>query len=285
MKRKATLSTVFSFILSLFLALCLLAGNLCIYARSTLCEQPLLTNTLLESGYCRQLYEEILYKWENLLSICGVPETENETILQVLTPEGVKQDTLAYFEASYTGAPELDTQALEEGLEALIRSYAYKSDVSLSSQEELDRNITDLVDACMQDYHSCIQVPLMPRLLRKIAPLSQVLQWGILASGVGALALGVFLFFLQRKRADTLYYLGISVGSNAALILILYAFINGAQLIYRLPITESALRTFLLSYLGKLLEQFLLLGLCLLGIAAALGLSYFLISSLKRKKA
>ena len=284
MNKKSVLTTAFSLILSLFLAISLLAGSLCVYARSTLCKEELLTSTLLQSGYSQQLYEEILYKWENLLSICGVPESENSTILQCLTPEGVKQDTLAYFRDSYSGSRKLDTQPLEENLEALIRSYAYSNNVHMSSQEELDANIADLVNACMEEYHNSVMVPLMPRLLSKLPPLRNMLLWGILAAGFSALVLGVFLFFLQRRRADTLYYFGIATGTNAVLILGIYALTKGTRLISRLPITESALRSFLVAYLEILLEYFLLLGLLFLGITAFFALLYFLISFLKKPK-
>lgn len=284
MKKKSVLTTAFSLILSLFLAISLFAGALCVYARGTLCREDLLTDTLVHSGYPQQLYEEILYKWENLLSVCGVPESENGTILQVLTPEGVKQDTLTYFENSYKGGGKLDTQTLSDNLEALVRSYAYSNNIYMSSEEELDANIADLVEACIEEYHNSVQVPLMPRLLSKLPPLRNMLKWGALAAGAAAALFGVFLFFLQRRRANTLYYGGIATGTNAVLILGLYALAKGTQLVYRLPITESALRTFLIAYLERLLESFLLLGLLFFAITAALALIYFLICRLKTVK-
>lgn len=283
MRKKSILTAVFSLILSLFLAISLFAVALCVYARNTLCREDLMTDTLVRCGYSQQLYEEILYKWENLLAICGVPESENSTILQVLTPEGVKQDTLTYFQNSYQGSGTLDTQPLSDNLEALVRSYAYSNNIYMSSEEELDANIADLVEACMEEYHNSVQVPLMPRLLSKLPPLRNVLMWGTLATGAAALVFGVFLFFLQKKRQNVLYYGGIATGTNAVLILALFALARGTQLIYRLPITESALRTFLIAYLERLLESFLLLGLLFLGITAVLALVYFLFSLLKRK--
>lgn len=284
MKKKSVLTKAFSLILSLFLAISLFAVALCVYARNTLCREELLTDTLVHSGYPQQLYEEILYKWENLLSVCGVPESENGTILQVLTPEGVKQDTLTYFENSYKGGGKLDTQTLSDNLEALVRSYAYSNNIYMSSEEELDANIADLVDACMEEYYNSVKIPLMPRLLSKLPPLRNMLKWGALAAGAAAALFGVFLFFLQKKRFNALYYGGIATGTNAVLILGLYALAKGTQLVYRLPITESALRTFLIAYLERLLESFLLLGLLFLAITAALALIYFLICRLKTVK-
>lgn len=284
MKKKSVLTIAFSLILSLFLAISLFAVALCVYARNTLCREELLADTLVSSGFSQQLYEEILYKWENLLSICGVPESENSKILQVLTPEGVKQDALTYFQNAYNGSGALDTQTLSDNLDALVRSYAYSNNIYMSSEEELDANIADLVEACMEEYHNSVQVPLMPRLLSKLPPLRNILKWGALVAGAAAALFGVFLFFLQRRRANTLYYGGIATGTNALLILGLYALAKGTQLVYRLPITESALRTFLIAYLERLLESFLLLGLLFLAITAALALIYFLICRLKTVK-
>ena len=98
---KRVLSIVFSYILALFFAVTMLAGVLCDFAYKTVCDPELLVSHAISSGYATELYDEILYKWENLLSITGIDDTEPFT--QVLTLERVEDAAYSYLRNAYTG--------------------------------------------------------------------------------------------------------------------------------------------------------------------------------------
>ena len=70
--KKKVLTTIFSLLLSLFMAVSLLLGSLCFYAKQTVCNPERLTQIATEKGYTQTLYEEIAYSWENYLAITVV---------------------------------------------------------------------------------------------------------------------------------------------------------------------------------------------------------------------
>ena len=272
--KKRILTTVFSCILSLFLAIVLLAGSLCVYARRTVCEPEILLQISQECGYSQELHDEIKYKWENLLSITGVMEPES--IIGVLTPESVRENTLKYLHSAYGGTVELDTTDLKSQLDAKIRDYAYSNNIHATPKEELEQNITDLVNACIQDYRGAIAIPLLPRLLGAVSGITGYLEIGLYAAVASSLVLLVFLFFLQRKRWDTFYYAAISTATNAVLLLGLTGLADHYDLIARLPFEASALKTLINAYLQHLLDRLNTMGLTFLWVAVALALVFAL---------
>lgn len=266
--KKKILTTVFSSILALFLAIVLLAGTLCVYARQTVCEPNVLLQISQECGYSQELYNEIKYKWENLLSITGVMEPES--IMAVLTPELVREDTLKYLGSAYDGATDLDTTELKSQLEVKIRDYAYSNNIHATPEEELEQNITDLVNACIQDYRGAITVPLLPKILGAVSRITGYLKIGLYAAVAGGLVLLIFLFFLQQKRRETLYYATIATATDGVLLLGLTGLANHYELIARLPFEASALKTLISAYLQNLLDRFSSMGLAFLCIAVVL---------------
>lgn len=272
--KKKVLSVIFSGILSLFLAIVLLVGALCAFAYGTVCDQQLLTSTANASGYTDQLYEEIKYKWENLLSITGVMDPD--PIMQVLTPQTVQEAVLSYLRDAYTGTANIDTQTLRDELEAKIRDYAYSNNIHATPQAELDQNISDLVSACMKEFTSAIKIPLLPRLLGAVSRIAPYLKMAPIICAVCAAALLLFVFFLQPKRRDTLYYASISTATNAVLILGGIWMAGHYRVVDRLPVEISALRTLIVSYLNGLLENLQLYGEVFLQVTILLLLLYAL---------
>ena len=272
--KKSILTTVFSCILSLFLAIVLLAGSLCVYARRTVCEPEVLLQISQKCGYSQELYDEIKYKWENLLSITGVMEPES--IMEVLSPELVREDTLKYLYGAYSRTSDLDTAELKSQLESKIRDYAYSNNIHATPEEELEQNITDLVNACMQDYRGAIAIPLLPKLLGAVSRIAGYLKNGLYAAAVAALVLLVFIFFLQRQRRETLYYATIATATNSVLLLALSGLAGHYELIARLPFEASALKTLISAYLQHLLDRLNTMGLIFLWVAVTLLLVFAL---------
>ncbi|MBQ8359757.1 MAG: hypothetical protein IJX37_07615 [Oscillospiraceae bacterium] len=266
--KKTVLSTVFSSILSLFLALALLAVGLCIYAANTVCTPSLLTDLAKSSGYCQELYAQIQYDWENLLAITGVADPA--PIMAVLTPELVESDAIAYISDSYSGSAKLDTEALEKALDEKVRAYVLTILPDGTIDEELEKNIDELVTACINDYKSAIRIPALPKILGTVAKLEKYLTVGFWAAAGVAVVLLVFLFFLQQKRQDTLYYTAIATGTNTVIFLTATGLAAHYKIVDRLPIDVSALKTLLTAYLQELLSilqkygQFFLLATVLL---------------------
>jgi len=251
--KKKVLSAVFSSILSLFIAILLLAGAVGDYAYRTVCDPQLLISAGESSGCTEELYDEIKYKWENLLSITGI--TDMDPIMQVLTQEIVHDAAVSYLEDAYTGAAAIDTESLHQELEDKIRDYAYSHNIHATPQAELDQNINDLVSACLKEYTNSIKIPLLPRLLGAVSKVAPYIKIVPIICGVCAVLLLLFVFFLQSKRRDTLYYVCISAATNAVLLLGGIWLAGYYRVIDRLPVEVSALRTLVVSYMNALIEQ------------------------------
>lgn len=249
---KRFLQTLFSCILSLFLAVFFLGAGLCLYAQQTVCEPDFIAKAIVDSNYGQQVYEEIAYEWENLLSITGVETPED--IMAILTPETVARDAQNYICDSYTGNASLDTQQLRRDLNSKVREYAYSHNIHATPTDELEQNISDLVDACIAEYESGIVVPLLPKILGTLFGYGALIPKIMITTAVGCAVMALFLFFLQKKRQDTLYYISISAATVGIILRGLPLLAAHYDIVNRLPFSESALKSLVTAYLQALLD-------------------------------
>ena len=273
---KTFLRILFSCILSMFIAILSLAGALCHYGQAIVCNQSILLQIGEESGYTQQLYEDIAYNWENLLSITGVETPED--IMAVLTPAVVKQHAIKYLKDAYTGSAAFDLEQLRSDLDAKVREYAYSHNIYATPEAELEQNINDLVNACISDFQTAITIPLLPSLLGPVGNYSPLLPKFIpmLAAGCGVLI--VFLFFLQMKKQDVLYYLTTSALTGGIILVGIPKLVAHYNIINRLPIADSPLKTLIHNYLQTIIDAMSSYGVYFLyGAAAIFGL-YLLVN-------
>ena len=282
MMKKQILSTVFSVLLSLILAITLLLGCMCVYARETICKPEKLTEIAILKGYTQELYDEIVYSWENYLAITGV--SEPDTVMKVLTPERIQTDALSYIRDSYTGKAAIDTTDLQEQLNKSIREYVASTIGDEDLDATLEANINELVSACMQTYNQAITIPLLPKLLGAVGRIEFfLLPASLLAFGF-SLVIMVFIFYLQKKRRCTLCYTAIATATNTLLFVGVPYLAERNSLIARLPFDESALRTFVTSYLQFLLNKLMTAGLVFLTATVVLALLYLLFAFMENRK-
>lgn len=250
---KKVLRVIFSCILTLFIAIVVLAGSLCYFAEQTVCDPDILVQTAESSGFAEELYQEIKYDWENLLAITGVMKPDD--MMAVLTQEQVQTDAIAYIRDSYTGSATVDTAQIRRQLDEKVREYAYSHNINATPESELEQNIKDLVDACMAEYRSSITIPLLPKLLGAVTTYSAYLQTGKTITAVAAAVLLLFLFFLQVQRRDTLYYLTLAAATDGIILVGLVQAATYYDVINRIPFDASALKTLLCHYLQSILNS------------------------------
>lgn len=272
---KKFLQIFFSCILSLFLAILALGAGLCHYAQKTVCQPNLLISAGIESNYSQQVYDEIAYEWENLLAITGVETPED--IMAVLTPELVAKDAMGYINDSYTGSAELNTDQLRSDLDARVREYAYSHNIHATPEAELEQNIKDLVDACIVEYESAITIPLLPQILGAVGRYSDLLPKCLIALVAGCIIILLFLFFLQRKKQETLYYAAISAITAGIFLFGIPVLSTHYDVLNRLPLGESALKTLVVKYMQVLLNTLERYGKLFLAAAAITLLLFILI--------
>lgn len=251
--KKTVLRVIFSCVLSLFMAILFLFGALCHYAKAYVCNPEVVLKACKDSGYTNQLYDEILYDWDNLLSITGVSEPQN--ILSLLTPEQVETDALHYIESAYLGSAALNTDRLHADLHSKIEEYAYSHNIHATPDAELSQNIKDLTNACIEDYRSAITIPLLPKILSSLRLAGNYLHYGIWLACAATGLLLMFLFLLQRKRQDTLYYTSISLTACGIFLCGIIQLANHYNVVARIPFQDSALKTLIAAFLQTLLDN------------------------------
>ena len=249
---KSFLKIFFSCILALFLAILALGAGLCHYGHTVVCNPDTLQKIAVDSGYTQQLYEEIVYDWENYLAITGV-ETP-ETIMVVLTQEQVDRDALQYISDAYTGKATVNTDALRSSLDSKVRQYAHSHNIYETPDEELEQNIQDLVDACIDDYTSAIAIPMLVKILSTIHRYGAMLLPCLIGLCIGNAVLLAFLFFLQKKKQDVLYYSAIATATGSIILLAIPKLAAHYNIVNRLPVSESAMKTLVKSYLETILN-------------------------------
>ena len=275
MKRK-----LFSVVIALFLAVSLFAAGICIYGTHTVCRQELLLEQLESTGYTRELYGEIVARWQNLLTLAGVAEPE--TILCVLTPETVAEDAAAYFRNACNGAATPDNQDLRTALEQALRSYAEAHNIQARPQTELEEHNRTLVNACMADYRLIMQNPLLPKAVNAVLARRDLLKTGGYIAGAASALFLAALFFLQEKRRNTLYYAAISAASCAVSVFGVWGYFHHKNILQ--TVAQSPIKTLAAGYLTRLLQSLRLLGDIYLAAAAALLLGYLTCCFLKHRK-
>ena len=278
---KKNLASVFSFILSLFLAFSLLAGSLCLFLYHTALDEKDLIRTADESKYGEELYEEITDSWENLFAITGV--SQPKPMLKVLTEKSVEDDAFSYLRSSFEGKGKIDTAELEKALDEKLREYV-KAQGEEEISEEVEKNIRDLVSSCKTKYEKGIRVPMLPTVLGKAGAVRKYLPTASIAAFVFALALAVFIFFLQKKKKETLYFLAISAATCGIVFLGAAFFAEGYELTSRLPLEDSALLTLMASFLQFLIDEILLMGIAFFGAAVLILVLYLIFTFLLKEK-
>lgn len=279
--RKAILSRCISFALALLLAASLLLAGLCVYAEKTVADPENVLKALQAGDYIPTLRQEILDKWDNLLSVCGVSDTA--PMLAVLTQEQLLQDAQAYFRGAYQGQQDIPTEPLAQALEAEVWRYVASLEEADPEDPELKANIQELLESCMEEYRISIRVPLLHSVLGKVTRYRKWLWPALLASGVFSLLLLVFLFFLQRKRRETLYFLTVAAATDGVLITGLYLLAKAVRLTERLPLAKSALQGLAVLCVQDMLHKLLRLGIVYLAAALLLLAAYRLLTTLSLK--
>lgn len=280
---KSRLTVTLSFVVSLFLALTLLAVALCAFGSSVLAKSTRLEEAAVVSDYSQTLYEEIQYDFENLLSITGVMETES--IMTALTPEMVDRDALSYLADCFGDGATLDTSSLKADLDAGIRTYI-ESVLPEGEEwnEELEKNLNDLVSACVRRYRQGIQIPMLPKIGKTLVKLGSYLKWGATLAALASLGCAAYLFLLYKPRRKALYYYAVSTATNSVLFLGAAYLAKWNHITQRLPIEESALQDLLSRYLQSILSVLEQIGWVFLGATVLFILAEAVLSFLSKKK-
>ncbi len=271
--KKTNLSSVISHILALFLTFTLFAVSGCALFVCTVSDPNLMDRTITESNYVKPLKQEISDKWDNLAAICGMGEREE--LINLLTEERIEADSREYFKKAYNGGT-IDTSALKEKVHKVVSDYAYKNDWGLISKAELEQNINDLVNSCMDEYDLSIKVKLMPKLLGATVRYKKIALIGFGAFAILSVGILVFIYFLQTNRRKTLFYAFTAFGANTFLYMFMVLFVLINDLMDRIPIEASALYNLVNKYIQDILNSVLMLTILLL-IISVLTLILYLI--------
>ncbi len=272
------LPSLISYVLALFLTFTIFGAIFCGIFLSTVANPQTIDNAILKSEYITPLKQEIYNKWDNLASICGMEDRSK--LLALLTEEQIKTDSRQYFKNAYTNQT-IDTSLLKEKVHNIISDYAFQNDWGIISKAELEQNINDLVNSCMDEYNLSVKVKLVPKFFNLVAKYKKVALIGLVATSILSVGIIIFIYFLQSNRKKTLFYTFSAFGGNGLLYLFLVLFIKLNDLINRIPVEASALYNLINKYLQDILNQICVVTVLLL-IISTLVLVLYLIPNKKR---
>ncbi len=276
--RSRVASAAISLVLSLFIAAMGTVICLASLPLLALSDTSLIDRAIDRSGYSEMLCGEIAAKWDNLAAICGI-ENRDE-LLALLTPDRVLDDSKSYFYAAYSGERLNEYSELRNSVYGIIDSYAREHDAHLILEEQLQANINELVDCCMEEYSSAVNVKFAPTALSAVRNSLPYLKAGIALASLLTAGLAVFIFLLQSRRKDTLYYLGISSLSVTLIFGLLCYLVEKNGYIKRIPFEKTALYYLITDCLNSMLNILKATALITAGLSLLILLAYVALSVL-----
>ena len=276
---KPVLRVLFSCALSLFLAITGLGIGVCHFTQTILFNPNTLIQVAGDCGYTQQLHSEIAREWENLFAITGVENPEE--MMSVLTRDIVNADSLNYIANAYAQTAAVRVQQLADQLTGKVREYAYSQTAQADRDGALEENINDLVNACIGAYKSAVEIPALNTILGTFSKIAGKLDLYACILSILLLAFMALMYFLQRKRTHTLYYMTISAAAGGIVLLGIPAITMQYNILARLPFSDSAVKTLLIAYGANAIDAMVDYGTIYMIIAGILLCGYLIASAIR----
>lgn len=259
---RAALTALVSWLLSLTLSLTVLLGVLV----CTVNNPSFLKSQILESGYHRDVWDQLDQNYKSYGNAGGIPES---VMGAIITEDEVQQDLFSEVERFYRG--ERTAQAHPEVAAAALAAIEENlAERGIEMNDEIRAGIEDLANGCQVDYENYVRIPMAGMLAPYLLKLRAVSWMALAALGFLALAALGVLFRLQRSGPARLRWT-IYPFSAAAVFSFAVPAIAGLTLeVERLNLEPRILRHMLAVYADGVLFSFVYFGLLCAVVAAVL---------------
>ncbi len=231
------------------------------------------TSTIQKTNYSAVLSGEINEQFVNLAKISGASEAVYSGLV---TKKMVEASTIKYFKACMADNKYIsNTNAFEKKLRTNLNNYIKKQDNSSITEEELAKNVNDLISVSVKTYNTNIEIKYVPLIGSYINRINSFIAYFVFGMAfLDLIFLGIMLLFFRRK--NLLRFLIYSFSGTAVMLFAVPIFVNLSGVIPRIAINSESLYILATNLLNRLFNKFYLFGLITLVFVACFAILYIM---------
>ena len=272
------LKTVIKYIITIILALSMIAYFFIQLASSTILSEQYILSKLEETDYYNKIYECVESNFENYIHQSGLEETVLENIV---SKEKVRKDTNIIISNLYDGLEQkIDTQEIRDNLNKNIKETLGEQNITKTQQSSIDT----FVDHICSEYTDTMSHFSYEKQINQYY--QKAMQYINLAKKVLLITIGLAILLLLVLNLKRIYkfvlLLGISLTTTGTFLVIVNLFINSKVKVQTITILNDAISDTVRSVLADILHMIMNNGSIMLISGILLIIIPILIHNLKK---
>lgn len=245
------LKTVIKYIITIILALSMIAYFFIQLASSTILSEQYILSKLEETDYYNKIYECVKSNFENYIHQSGLEETVLENIV---SKEKVRKDTNIIISNLYDGLEQkIDTQEIRDNLNKNIKETLGEQNITKTQQSSIDT----FVDHICNEYTDTMSHFSYEKQINQVY--QKVIKYIDLAKKVLLITIGLAILLLLVLNLKRIYkfvlLLGISLTTTGTFLVIVNLFINSKVKVQTITILNDAISDTVRSVLAEILHM------------------------------
>lgn len=245
------LNTVIKYIITIILAISMIAYFFIQIASSTILSEQYILSKLEETDYYNKIYESVKSNFENYIHQSGLEETVLENIV---SKEKVRKDTKIIISNLYNGLEQkIDTQEIRDNLNKNIKETLGEQNITKTQQNSIDT----FVDHICNEYTDTMSHFSYEKQINQVY--QKVIKYIDLAKKVLLITIGLAILLLLVLNLKRIYkfvsLLGISLTTTGTFLVIVNLFINSKVKVQTITILNDAISDTVRSILIEILHM------------------------------
>lgn len=245
------LKTVIKYIITIILALSMIAYFFIQLASSTILSEQYILSKLEETDYYNKIYECVKSNFENYIHQSGLEETVLENIV---SKEKVRKDTNIIISNLYDGLEQkIDTQEIRDNLNKNIKETLGEQNITKTQQSSIDT----FVEHICNEYTDTMSHFSYEKQINQYY--QKAMQYINLVKKVLLITIGLAILLLLVLNLKRIYkfvlLLGISLTTTGTFLVIVNLFINSKVKVQTITILNDAISDTVRSVLAEILHM------------------------------
>ena len=245
------LNTVIKYIITIILAISMIAYFFIQIASSTILSEQYILSKLEETDYYNKIYESVKSNFENYIHQSGLEETVLENIV---SKEKVRKDTKIIISNLYNGLEQkIDTQEIRDNLNKNIKETLGEQNITKTQQSSIDT----FVEHICNEYTDTMSHFSYEKQINQYY--QKAMQYINLVKKVLLITIGLAILLLLVLNLKRIYkfvlLLGISLTTTGTFLVIVNLFINSKVKVQTITILNDAISDTVRSVLAEILHM------------------------------
>ncbi len=245
------LNTVIKYIITIILAISMIAYFFIQIASSTILSEQYILSKLEETDYYNKIYESVKSNFENYIHQSGLEETVLENIV---SKEKVRKDTNIIISNLYDGLEQkIDTQEIRDNLNKNIKETLGEQNITKTQQSSIDT----FVEHICNEYTDTMSHFSYEKQINQYY--QKAMQYINLVKKVLLITIGLAILLLLVLNLKRIYkfvsLLGISLTTTGTFLVIVNLFINSKVKVQTITILNDAISDTVRSVLAEILHM------------------------------